>query len=181
MQIKHSRPAVKNYCESSSVTEQASFNLILKHQPAQETHIYIAETLSSSRPGDFYSSALTSYFFYHPAPGGNPNLQLFRTSLSAVFQQHIDRWKRSAEPFSPLPAESYYTQWRISCQRYARFKISAENNRDLSHTHRISAKSPVLKIFIRIHFLMEESGNGCWHGFDTETEGGDAVTSPLSV
>lgn len=40
-------------------------------------------------------------------------------------------------------------------------KISAENSGEIYHIYRISAKSPVLKNFIRIHFLTQ-SGKCCW-------------------
>lgn len=53
-----------------------------------------------------------------------------------------------------LPARRSYTLRGIHYAKSST-EVSAENNRDLSHTHRISAKPAVLKIFIRIHFLME--------------------------
>lgn len=65
------------------------------------------------------------------------------------------------------------------------------------HTYRISAKSPVLKIFIMIHILMEllnllrrrspETTSGVhtvvqsWHGFPLESEGRETVTPSPST
>lgn len=168
-----------NRCTKQPVREQLSlisevmvlsgisgrFKLILKHEPAQETHIYIADILSPSRTGSLYvpRGAMTSYIFIVGVPR-------WKTKPSVI--HHLLICPPSAAYWSLIKRTTF-----LLCQQHRVLTLSVEyimpktcqiRWRSLQriietyHTHRISAKPPVLKIFIRIHFLMElESGNHC--------------------
>lgn len=79
-------------------------------------------------------------------PGGNQSYA--EPPYLALFQQHVDP-RCTNSPLSPL------------CMTFLQYmmpnplKSRAENNKDSSHTYRISTKSPVLIIFIWIHSLMD--------------------------
>lgn len=150
----------------------------------------------------FILCAFKCYEFIHlycTRPQWEPNPQLSRASLStppppflAAYWSMIQHTTFLSCQHEVLTLSVEYIMPK-TCQIRSR---SLQRIIETYHTHRISVKSPVLKIFIRIHSLMEllnllrsrspETTAGwhtvlqCWHEFHIETEGGGTVTPPLS-
>lgn len=101
------------------------------------------------------SSAMSSCIFIARGPSGNqtlsypasPYLPLFLAAYWSLIQ-HTTFLSRQHEVLTP----SVEYIMPNTCQIRSR---SLQRIIETYHTHRISVKSPVLKIFIRIHSLME--------------------------
>lgn len=87
-------------------------------------------------------------FYRGRPPLGNQTLSYseapYLTSFSSILI--LDK---SAQPSSSASTKFLHSRWSTLCQSRTESKIPAENDSD-----GISAKSPVFKIFVRIHFLM---------------------------
>lgn len=87
-------------------------------------------------------------FYRGRPPLGNQTLSYSEAPYLPSFSSVLILDK-SAQPSSSASIKFLHSRWNTLCQSRTESKISAEKDSD-----GISAKSPVLKTFVRIHFLM---------------------------